>query len=159
MLNHETIAPHSATGIGSRLLRPGTALRIVLALITVLYVAGPTALQWMSMSAQRAEVAALRSQQAQITMVGGEQGETLTDVVGQASIDADSVIRPAVARVANIDVPANRFVAVVQGTALRTIQVGLAALLSLIITVRRSSNHQPRHARPGLSARLLIRKT
>jgi hypothetical protein len=146
MLNHETIARPAAA---NRLFKPGTALRIVLAIVTILYVAGPTALQWMSFSGQRAEVAAIRRLEPPVTV-----GPTSFDIVGQASENADAVLRPALARVAMMETPQSRMVPIAQRTAIRAMQIGIAAFLAFVITVRRSSSHRPRHARSGFRTRV-----
>lgn len=152
MLNHESLA-RPAAAARTRIFKPGTALRVALAIITVLYVGGPTALQWMSFAGQRAEVAAIRELAPPVSA-----DPTAFDVVGHASKDTDAVFRPALARAAIMETPQSGFVPVVQTVAWRALQIGMAALIAYIITVRRSSDHVPRHARPGLRTRVFSPK-
>lgn len=162
MLNHESLTA-AIPARRTRLLRPGVALRIGLALVTLLYVVGPTVIQWMSFANQRVEVAALRQYQATVAAGRDEKPDVASEPLAalfehSAPDDVRPLVRPALATVANIDVPARQILDIVRAAALRVVQIAIAALLALIITARTSSDHSPRHARPGVRARLLVRR-
>ena len=141
-------------------------LRLALAVIAVVYVVGPTVLQWVALAGDRAAAHA-EARAPATTIMPNEAAVPGRAEPSQASRPLVHLLSPGVPEQLRDYVPAalealagggrvaQSGLAVALGAAVRALLVGMAAVAAVIIGARLGHPYKPRHARREGLARLI----
>ena len=147
------------------ILRPGLALRFVLILTSLMYVVGPTFVQWISLDTIRDEVAVMRIAEAPVvTGTDGAMPSQLAPGQGVPSqevqtlfANAEGLVGAGLVALGEVHENGGRMGDGLVALVIRGVQVLALGLFAYVLGIRMTIRYQPRHGR-GMAMRLMARK-
>ncbi len=158
MLNPTTAGSLVRSRIRRVVLQPNLALRIALTVFSLVYVAGPSIAQWVSLEPVRDEVAVTRVVPMPVSQPPAAASPHVQGLLEDAApAEVRDLVAPGLVAAGELQDGAARLGAALAAAAIRAVQVAIVVLAVTIVSVRSTKRYRPRHA-GGAAAAMFSRR-